>query len=64
MAIHKIVKSDNEYVHVDLANNCGSWSWREVDNYGMYIGTTSAQFKTKEDAKKDALDTLGGDHFI
>ena len=64
VTIHRIETNDDRSINVDLANNCGSWSWREVDNYGMYIGKTSLQFNTKEEAIKNALDNFGGSQFL
>ena len=64
MTIHRVVTNDERSFNIDLANNLGSWSWREVDNYGMYIGKTSAQFNTKEEAIKDVMDSFGGNRFL
>lgn len=64
MTIHIIVTKEDEQINVDLANNCGSWSWRKVDKYGMYDGKTSEQFDTQDGAKQNALEELGGDHFL
>lgn len=64
MTIHRLSTNDNHSINIDVANNCGSWSWREVDKYGMYIGKTSLQFSTKEEAIKNAVDSLCGSNCL
>ena len=64
MALAKMILKDDEHILVDIANNCGSWSWRKVDKYGMYVGGTSTQFNTKEEAENDALYNCDGKKFL
>lgn len=48
------------YASVDVAMSGSRWHWRLQDLDGKYTGNASAAFSTEDQAKDDALNTLGG----
>ncbi|CAD6563379.1 hypothetical protein LMG24235_08623 [Paraburkholderia sabiae] len=41
----------------------GGWAWQLEDITGSLIGAPSTVFATEDDARTDAINTLGGDYW-
>lgn len=73
MTIHSMVGTEEHptrmgcsqrwYAAVDVAMVGTSWHWQQVNPRGIHVFGTSAPFPTEDDAKEDALSTLGGDEW-